>query len=64
MKHLSNQVNSLQKFIEENNLERKSAKWEVADSLDEFPYLGEEELRNITCGTYQLKLSSSYVQEY
>lgn len=64
MKHLSLQINSLQEYVERNSLERKSAKWEVAESLDDFPYIGENELRNMTCGTYQLKLCSSYIQEY
>ena len=32
--------------------------------LADFPHLDETELRNITCGVYQLKLSSSYMQEY
>ena len=29
-----------------------------------FPELDEEQLRNLTCGTYQLKMSSSYAQEH
>jgi hypothetical protein len=32
--------------------------------LADFPHLDETELRNITCGVYQLKLNSSYMQEY
>jgi uncharacterized protein YdaL len=32
--------------------------------LADFPHLDETELRNNTCGIYQLKLSSSYMQEY
>ena len=64
MKFLSKEINSLKSFVEENNLERKSAKWEITEDLKEFPFLGEQELRNITCGVYQLKLSPSYIQEY
>lgn len=64
MKHLSTQVNSLKAFVEENALEWKSSKWSTADGLEDFSKLSEEDLRNITCGTYQLKLSPSYVQEY
>ena len=30
----------------------------------EFPRLDDEQLRNLTCGTYQLKLSPSYIQEH
>lgn len=29
-----------------------------------FPYLDEEQLRNLTCGIYQLRLSPSYAQEH
>ena len=50
--------------MEENNLERKSAKWEKTEDIKDFPFLDEQELRNITCGVYQLKLSPSYIQEY
>ena len=32
--------------------------------LDDFPRLDDEQLRHLTCGTYQLKLSSSYIQEH
>ena len=64
MKFLSKEINSLKSFVEENNLERKSAKWEITEDIKDFPFLGEQELRNITCGVYQLKLSPSYIQEY
>lgn len=64
MKFLSKEINSLKRFVEENNLERKSAKWEITEDIKDFPFLGEQELRNITCGVYQLKLSPSYIQEY
>ena len=64
MKFLSKEINSLKSFVEENNLERKSAKWEITEDIKDFPFLGEQELRNITCEVYQLKLSPSYIQEY
>ena len=32
--------------------------------LADYPHFDQTELRNITCGVYQLKLSSSYMQEY
>ena len=64
MKFLSKEINSLKSFVEENNLERKSAKWEITEDIKDIPFLGEQELRNITCGVYQLKLSPSYIQEY
>ena len=53
MKFLSKEINSLKSFVEENNLD-----------INDFTFLGEQELRNITCGVYQLKLSPSYIQEY
>jgi len=36
----------------------------ITEDIKDFPFLGEQELRNITCGVYQLKLSPSYIQEY
>ena len=53
-------------FSEENRLQRKSAVWKSASkmALNSFPTLDEKELRNLTCGSYQLKLSSSYIQEH
>lgn len=64
--YLSKQVNELKAWVEENNLERRTAKWINTDDLaiDDFPLLDEEQLRNITCGVYQLKMSTSYIQEY
>jgi hypothetical protein len=42
MKFLSKQINSLKSFVEENNLERKSAKWEITEDLKDIPFLGEQ----------------------
>lgn len=66
MLHLSKQVNHLKAHVEDNNLHRRSAIWKTTSehSVPDFPRLDEEQLRNITCGTYQLKLSSSYIQEH
>ncbi|XP_061168242.1 uncharacterized protein LOC133177166 [Saccostrea echinata] len=66
MLHLSKQVNHLKAFIEEKGLQRKTAVWKPTSEvdLDSFPIFDVEELRNLTCGTYQLKLSSSYMQEH
>jgi hypothetical protein len=45
--------------------EKRSIIWKSpGNCLADFPHLDETELRNITCGVYQLKLSSSYMQEY
>ena len=51
--------------MEDENLERRSIIWKSPDNcLADFPHLDETELRKITCGVYQLKLSSSYMQGY
>lgn len=60
-------TNELQMFVEENHLERRSGrKWLNTRDLSSinFPTLNDTLLRILTLGTYQLKLSSSYVQEY
>ena len=59
------QINALKTYLVENKLERRSAQWvPIDDSAVSFPQLMEEQLRSITFGVYQLKLSSSYIQEY
>ena len=65
MLHLSWQINILRQRVKDENLERRSNIWKIPyNCLADFPHLDETELRNITCGVYQLKLSSSYMQEY
>ncbi|XP_062566452.1 uncharacterized protein LOC134228771 [Saccostrea cucullata] len=64
MRHLYTQINTLKTFVEENSLDRRSVNWDTAPESLEFPRLDEEEIRNLTCGVYQLKLCPSYVQEY
>ena len=58
--------NKLQKFVEDNNLHRRSiSKWSsVNESVSNFPQLDETMLKLLTLGTYQLKLCPSYIQEY
>lgn len=60
------QGNDLQTFIEENNLSRHNAtKWEpIEETVNDFPRLDDTTLQLLTLGTYQLRLSSSYIQEY
>ena len=59
------QINALKTYVVENKLERRSAQGvPIDDSEVSFPQLMEEQLRSITFGVYQLKLSSSYIQEY
>ena len=52
--------------MEVNHLDRRSNPWIAVEEcdLDDFPILTDEQLRSITCGVYQLKLSPSYIQEY
>ena len=64
MLYLSKQVNSLKTYIEENGLDKRKVVWKPVDECDNFPLLDEEDLVNITCGVYQLKLASNYIQEH
>ncbi|CAC5404606.1 unnamed protein product [Mytilus coruscus] len=54
-------------MVENDGLDKRSYKWSKIDSTDfdiEFPRLNEEELRNLTLGTYQLKMAKSYTEEH
>ncbi|CAC5404613.1 unnamed protein product [Mytilus coruscus] len=66
MIHLSKMSNTLKEHVETENLLKKKLIWKVASECDfeNFPRLDDQELRNITCGVYQMKLASSYIQEY
>lgn len=65
MLYLSRQVNTLKERVETENLDtRKSTIWKEATTVVDFPRLSEERLRELTCGTYQLRLSKSYIQEH
>ena len=66
MLQLSTNVNSLKAEIEDNNLEKSRAVWVPvqATELEEFPRMNEDDLRSLTCGVYQLKLSPGYIQEH
>ncbi|XP_061191748.1 uncharacterized protein LOC133199988 [Saccostrea echinata] len=66
MLYLSKQVNNLKQMVQENGLNRRSTQWQTVleCEIQNFPMLDEDQLRNLTCGTYQLKLSRSYIQEH
>ncbi|XP_056014968.1 uncharacterized protein LOC125654892 [Ostrea edulis] len=65
MLYLSRQLNTLKERVETENLDmRKSTIWKEATTVVDFPRLSEERLRELTCGTYQLRLSKSYIQEH
>jgi hypothetical protein len=52
------QINTLRQRVKDEILERRSNIWKIPyNCLADFPHLDETELRNITCGAYQLKLS-------
>lgn len=53
-------------MIKDNGLNRRPTQWQPVPEcgIENFPTLDEEQLRNLTCGTYQLKLSRSYIQEH
>ncbi|CAG2218816.1 MIB [Mytilus edulis] len=58
-------INTLKAYVEENNLQRRTAHSKPLEDSDiSFPQLTDEQLRSLTCGVYQLKLSPSYIQEY
>lgn len=61
----SNMANVVQGRVEADNLTRRNGQWERLDTQDlvDFPELDLDYLRNLTVGTYQLKLSSSYIQD-
>ena len=64
MKDLSVRINTLQLEVEEKHLDRRSVKWRKPDKLLCFPRLDEQQLRDLSCGSYQLKMSTSYIQEH
>ncbi|KAK3087266.1 hypothetical protein FSP39_003827 [Pinctada imbricata] len=55
-------TNRLKDNVEENHLDRRTACLRPVKDVENFPLLDEEELRSLTCGTYQLRLSPNYVQ--
>jgi hypothetical protein len=63
---LSSNANILKSYVEDNNLERRSAVWKPMDdsSLQSVPRFNEEQLGSLTFGVYQLKMSSSYIQDH
>ena len=64
MLFLSKQVNQLKEQVEEQHLDRRTVCWREVSEVVDFPQLDEERLRELTCGSYQLRLSASYAQEH
>lgn len=67
MVYLSRQPNELRNWIETEGIDRRSFTWTKLDAsgvAPEFPQLSEEEIREITLGTYQVKMAKSYTNEH
>lgn len=65
MKSRLNKENTLQKLVEEMNLNRKTAEFQKisTNQLDDFPKLEMCDLKYITLGSYQLKQALGYYAE-
>lgn len=63
---LVEKTNELKTFVEENKLVRRNSDFIsiAADGLDNFPVLEKSELRDLFTGSYQLKLTASYLAEF
>lgn len=59
-------TNDLKSLVEEKGLHRKIKVWKRVDEcdIDNFPRLSDEQLSELTLGVYQIRLSSSYIQEH
>ncbi|XP_033726042.1 uncharacterized protein LOC117315788 [Pecten maximus] len=67
MKVLASKGNALQQRVQEENLDTRNHSWksiDVADAVDQFPSMSEEDIRNLTIGVYQVKLARSYTSEH
>ncbi|KAH3708269.1 hypothetical protein DPMN_067716 [Dreissena polymorpha] len=58
--------NELKMLVEEKGLARKKTIWRPIEEIEVqgFPRLSDEQLSELTLGVYQLRLSSSYMQEH
>lgn len=57
--------NALQKKVEENEWLTKRANWKSIDSvlLPDFPRMTEDDLKDLTLGSYQVQLASEYTNQ-
>lgn len=61
MLYLSRKGYELRDLVENEGWDRRSSLWKAMDADDvatDFPILTEEEIRNITLGTYQVKMAT------
>ncbi|VDI44871.1 Hypothetical predicted protein [Mytilus galloprovincialis] len=67
MLHMSKKKNELMERVSNENLHSRSGRWQKIDgndSVEDFPKLSEEDIRDITLGVYQVKLAKSYTEEH
>ncbi|XP_052090260.1 uncharacterized protein LOC127726916 [Mytilus californianus] len=67
MLHMSKKKNELMERVSNENLHSRSGRWQKIDgndSVEDFPKLSEDDIRDITLGVYQLKLAKSYTEEH
>lgn len=53
--------------MEKEGWDKRSSSWRVLDANDvasDFSILSEDEIRNITLGTYQVKMAKAYTHEH
>ncbi|XP_021965136.1 uncharacterized protein LOC110860413 [Folsomia candida] len=58
--------NDLQQEVEENGLDRKRVIWKEASGrkIPDFPELSIDDLKTLTLGTYQIKISQNYTEQH
>ena len=67
MLHLSRQANNMRIRVETEGWDKRSFSWKKLDTSDvalDFPKFTEEEIRNLTLGTYQVKMAKAYTHEH
>jgi len=64
LRERAQRVNAVQARVGER-LQLRSARWIrlTANDIPEFPRLSEEDLRDLTVCTYQVKVATSYIQD-
>lgn len=62
----NSQTNALKDEVESLGLKRMTSRWEKASDLSirDFPILSMEDLKQITLGTYQIKIAEKYISHH
>ena len=65
MRERANEPNRVKELVDERGLRARGGDWVRLDAghVPHFPRITEEQLRELTFGTYQIKLAPSYVQD-